>query len=148
MFLKFSTEANLASGSVVTSAASGGKIDGTAVAGEDVILLTGSGAARLAHLKKQSGKPNLRLRLYVKGGGCQGFEYVFKTTEEEVAEDDYVFITNEESLIVDETSLELVKGAKVDFTQDLIKEAFEVIDNPNADAACGCGASFSAKMEF
>ena len=117
-------------------------------AADEACHLTEAAAQRLANLRTKSDVSRLNLRLTVKGGGCKGFEYVFETTEEDAAADDFVFETNGERVLIDEVSFDLVKGSKIDYTKDLIREAFEVVNNPNADGACGCGASFAAKMEF
>mmetsp|Transcript_18263 Transcript_18263/g.22385 ORF Transcript_18263/g.22385 Transcript_18263/m.22385 type:complete len:157 (+) Transcript_18263:187-657(+) len=114
-------------------------------AAADDVILTDRGADQLEMLKQKFKKENLKLRLSVEGGGCSGFQYKFKTTEEEPEPDDLVFENKGQRLIVDEVSLDFVKGAKVDFTEDLIRRSFEVVDNPNAEAGCGCGASFAAK---
>lgn len=115
---------------------------------DETCFLTDYAAKRLTKIKEKSGKKNLFLRLQVQGGGCKGFEYVFETTESPAETEDFVFETNGERVLIDETSFELVKGSQIDYTQDLIRESFEVSQNPNAEGACGCGVSFAAKMSF
>lgn len=110
------------------------------------VFMTEEAARRLSKIREKSGQNNLTLRLEVQGGGCKGFEYVFTTSEESGKDDDFIFDTNGEKLLVDDVSFDLVKGSQVDFTQDLIKAAFEVINNPNAEGSCGCGTSFTAKF--
>eukprot|EP00924_Labyrinthula_sp_SR-Ha-C_P015265 snap_masked-scaffold_9-processed-gene-13.38-mRNA-1 protein AED:0.37 eAED:0.37 QI:0/-1/0/1/-1/1/1/0/128 len=112
------------------------------------VSLTDNAVDRIKILKEKMKQNHLKLRLSVEGGGCSGFQYKFETTTEEPTDEDLIFEKNGETLLVDDVSFEFVDGAKVDFTEDLIKRVFEVIDNPNAEAGCGCGASFAAKMEF
>ncbi|MFN3945425.1 MAG: HesB/IscA family protein [Allosphingosinicella sp.] len=104
------------------------------------IDLTPSAAARVAAIAARQGKPAI-LRLSVEGGGCAGFQYRFGLAdgveaEDTVAERDGV------TLVVDEISLDLVRGAAVDFVESLGGAAFQV-RNPNAASGCGCGTSFS-----
>jgi iron-sulfur cluster insertion protein len=85
--------------------------------------------------------PNAFLRLAVSGGGCSGFQYGFSFDDTKQA-DDSVFERDGVSLVIDEVSLELVKGAEIDFVEDMMGAAFQV-KNPNAASSCGCGNSFS-----
>ena len=111
------------------------------------IKLTSRARERLELLreKKRDDQRKLRLRLGVEGGGCSGYQYVFKLTQD--APDDDVDFLVDDDLIVDDESLDLVRGSKIDFVEDLIRRAFEVVDNPNAESGCGCGASFSQKTD-
>jgi iron-sulfur cluster assembly accessory protein len=81
------------------------------------------------------------LRVIVNGGGCQGFEYAFDFAHEKAA-DDVLFEKDGVKLVIDETSLELLDGAEIDFVDELAGAAFK-IRNPNAQSTCGCGTSFS-----
>ncbi|MGD0185779.1 MAG: iron-sulfur cluster insertion protein ErpA [Roseiarcus sp.] len=81
------------------------------------------------------------LRISVKGGGCSGFQYAFDI-EKNRAEDDLVVTRDGASVVVDPVSLEMMRGAELDFVDDLMGQAFKV-KNPNAVASCGCGVSFS-----
>ncbi|MFV0624720.1 iron-sulfur cluster insertion protein ErpA [Sphingomonas sp. ac-8] len=102
--------------------------------------LTPSAAARVAAIAERQGKPAI-LRLSVEGGGCSGFQYRFGLAE--AAEgDDSVTETDGVRLVVDSMSLDLVRGAQVDFVESLGGAAFKV-ENPNAASGCGCGTSFS-----
>ncbi|WP_311267163.1 iron-sulfur cluster insertion protein ErpA [Sphingobium sp. WCS2017Hpa-17] len=104
------------------------------------IDLTPSAAARVAAIAAKQGKPAI-LRLSVEGGGCSGFQYKFGLAEAVEAED----LTIERdgvTLVVDDVSIDLVRGSAVDFVSDLGGQAFKVT-NPNATAGCGCGTSFS-----
>jgi len=105
------------------------------------IGVTESAAARVRTLIESEGKPGLKLRLSVSGGGCSGFQYSI-TLDDAVNDDDKVFDEHGISVIVDEASLDLLNGAVVDFVEDLIGSSFQ-ITNPNATATCGCGNSFT-----
>jgi len=104
------------------------------------IELTASAAARVAMIAAKQGKPAI-LRLAVEGGGCSGFQYKFGLADEVEADD--IAVTNAGvQLVVDPMSLDLVRGAAVDFIDSLGGAAFKVT-NPNAASGCGCGTSFS-----
>ena len=85
--------------------------------------------------------PDLRLRVFVTGGGCSGFEYGF-TFDEDVEEDDTLIVNQGVTLIIDPLSFQYLNGAEVDFKEDLQGSRF-VVNNPNASVTCGCGNSFS-----
>lgn len=104
------------------------------------IDLTASAAARVAAIASRQGKPAM-LRLSVDGGGCAGFQYVFGLADA-VAADDIIAERDGVSLVVDPVSLDLVRGARVDYVESLGGSAFRV-ENPNAASGCGCGTSFS-----
>ena len=112
---------------------------------DDVVILTASAAKRIAQLK--AGDAPARLRLQIDGGGCSGFEYKFEVERADapVDEDDHVFTRDSSVVVVDDSSLEFVRGATVDFQQEMIRSAFAVVDNPNSESACGCGSSFALK---
>ena len=105
------------------------------------VELTPAAAARVATLAEMEGNPKLMLRVGVLGGGCSGFQYEIGFAEQVDAEDQ-VFETDGIKMVVDETSLPFLEGAKVDFVQELIGASFR-IENPNASSNCGCGSSFS-----
>ncbi len=102
---------------------------------------TPQAAAKVAELIVEEGNPNLKLRLYVTGGGCSGFSYGF-AFDDQVAEDDTLIVTEGVALVVDAMSQQYVLGARVDFEDGLEGSRF-VIHNPNAQSTCGCGSSFS-----
>ncbi|EQB31718.1 iron-sulfur cluster insertion protein ErpA [Sphingobium ummariense] len=104
------------------------------------IALTPSAAARVAAIAAKQGKPAI-LRLAVEGGGCSGFQYRFGLADA-VEPQDVTVQTDGVTLVVDDVSIDLVRGAAVDFVSDLGGAAFKVT-NPNATAGCGCGSSFS-----
>ncbi len=90
--------------------------------------------------------PNIKLRLQVEGGGCSGFQYKFIIDESNnINNDDIVISKGDVQVLVDESSMELVKGSTIDYTQEMIKNAFVVINNPQSESACGCGSSFAVK---
>ncbi|MGE4323560.1 MAG: iron-sulfur cluster insertion protein ErpA [Sphingobium sp.] len=104
------------------------------------IILTPAAAARVAAIAARQQKPAI-LRLAVEGGGCSGFQYRFGLADS-VENDDLAVETDGVTLVVDDISLDLVRGSAVDFVSDLGGAAFKVT-NPNATAGCGCGTSFS-----
>jgi iron-sulfur cluster insertion protein len=104
------------------------------------IALTDSAAARVATIAAKQGKPAI-LRLSVDGGGCSGFQYKFGFADA-VEQDDAVAENGAVRLVVDSVSLDLVRGAAVDYVEELGGAAFRVT-NPQAASGCGCGASFS-----
>ncbi|MEZ5710121.1 MAG: iron-sulfur cluster insertion protein ErpA [Blastomonas sp.] len=104
------------------------------------ISLTASAAARVAMIASKQGKPAI-LRLSVEGGGCSGFQYRFGLADA-VEPDDSVAEQDGVRLVVDEVSLDLVRGSAVDFVDSLGGSSFQVT-NPNAAAGCGCGSSFA-----
>lgn len=108
---------------------------------ERSVSLTASAAKRVKELKAQENLPQAFLRLAVSGGGCSGFQYGF-SFDEALQPDDRTFERDGVTLVVDETSLDLVKGAEVDFVEDMMGASFQV-KNPNAASSCGCGNSFS-----
>ena len=106
----------------------------------EVISMTPNAARRVAEIATKLGK-NPVLRLSVEGGGCSGFQYRFGLAEQVEAED-LAVERDGVTLVVDDVSLDLVRGSAVDFVSDLGGAAFKVT-NPNATAGCGCGTSFS-----
>jgi len=105
------------------------------------VSLSASAVKRVKELQAQENLPQAFLRLAVSGGGCSGFQYGF-SFDETLQPDDRAFERDGVTLVVDETSLDLVKGAEVDFIEDMMGASFQV-KNPNAASSCGCGNSFS-----
>ncbi|WP_050464956.1 iron-sulfur cluster insertion protein ErpA [Herbaspirillum autotrophicum] len=106
------------------------------------ILFSDSAAAKVAQLIEEEGNPDLKLRVFVQGGGCSGFQYGF-TFDEIVNEDDTTMDKNGVQLLIDSMSYQYLVGAEIDYKDDLEGAQF-VIKNPNATTTCGCGSSFSA----
>ena len=106
------------------------------------LIFTDSAAAKVADLIAEEGNPDLKLRVFVQGGGCSGFQYGF-TFDEAVNEDDTSFEKHGVTLLVDSMSFQYLVGAEIDYKEDINGSQF-VIKNPNATTTCGCGSSFSA----
>jgi len=105
----------------------------------DAVSISASAAKRLNSILK--GEQGAALRISVKGGGCSGFQYAFDVDRVR-AEDDFVATRDGATVVIDPISLEMMKGAELDFVDDLMGQSFQV-KNPNATASCGCGVSFS-----
>jgi iron-sulfur cluster insertion protein len=106
------------------------------------INFTDAAATKVRDLIIDEQNPNLKLRVFVTGGGCSGFQYGF-TFDEDVNEDDTVMEKNAVKLLIDAMSYQYLLGAEIDYTDGLEGAQF-VIKNPNATSTCGCGNSFSA----
>jgi len=98
-------------------------------------------ASKVKTLVDEEGNPRLKLRVFVTGGGCSGFQYGF-TFDEDIADDDTVIEREGVALVVDPMSYQYLAGALVDYQEGLEGSRF-VIKNPNASSTCGCGQSFS-----
>jgi iron-sulfur cluster assembly accessory protein len=105
------------------------------------ITLSDNFVKRLKEIRIAENSPELKLRIQVDGGGCQGFEYAFKP-ETDQNDDDFIFEKDGVAILVDGVSLPFLEGAEVDYVDDLIGAHFK-INNPNATSSCGCGTSFS-----
>lgn len=105
------------------------------------LIFTDAAAVKVKDLLAEEGNPELKLRVFVQGGGCSGFQYGF-TFDETVNEDDTVLDKNGVQLLVDPMSFQYLVGAEIDYKEDLEGAQF-VIRNPNATTTCGCGSSFS-----
>ncbi len=106
-----------------------------------VVSVTDSAAAKVRSLIEEEDNPELKLRVYVTGGGCSGFQYGF-TFDEAVADDDSIVEKDGIKVVVDAMSYPYLVGARVDYEEGLQGAKF-VIQNPNASSTCGCGSSFS-----
>ncbi|CAJ0712498.1 iron-sulfur cluster insertion protein [Ralstonia sp. GP73] len=105
------------------------------------LVFTDSAADKVKQLIEEEGNPELKLRVFVQGGGCSGFQYGF-TFDEETNEDDTTMTKNGVSLLIDSMSYQYLVGAEIDYKEDINGAQF-VIKNPNASTTCGCGSSFS-----
>ena len=105
------------------------------------LIFSDNAVAKVRELIEEEGNPNLKLRVFVTGGGCSGFQYGF-TFEEEINDDDTQMQKGGVTLLIDSMSLQCLVGAEIDYTEGLEGSQF-VIRNPNATTTCGCGSSFS-----
>lgn len=105
------------------------------------LAFTHAAASKVRELIREEGNEALKLRVYISGGGCSGFQYGF-TFDEQQAEDDVAVRTDDVVLLVDPLSLQYLLGAEVDYSESLTGAQF-VIRNPNAKTTCGCGSSFA-----
>jgi len=109
---------------------------------DNLIKVTPSAFNRIKQIQKEE-ETNLPLRIFVQGGGCSGFQYGFSFEENEKDSMDLVIDNGEGvQVIVDALSLSMLSGAEIDYKKDRMSEQF-VIRNPNVNATCGCGSSFS-----
>ncbi len=108
---------------------------------ENPLVFSDSAAAKVKQLIEEEGNPDLKLRVFVSGGGCSGFQYGF-TFDEAVNDDDTVMEKNGVKLLIDPMSFTYLMGAEIDYQEDLEGAQF-VIKNPGAVSTCGCGSSFS-----
>ncbi|MDB5810347.1 MAG: iron-sulfur cluster insertion protein ErpA [Betaproteobacteria bacterium] len=106
------------------------------------LVFTDNAAAKVKQLIDEEGNLELKLRVFVTGGGCSGFQYGF-TFDEAVSDDDTSMQKNGVTLLIDPMSLQYLGGAEIDY-QEGVEGAQFVIKNPNATSTCGCGSSFSA----
>ena len=106
------------------------------------INFSDSAVKKVKELIAEEGTPDLKLRVFVSGGGCSGMQYGF-TFEESINEDDTKVEKDNVMLLIDPMSLQYLTGAEIDY-QDNVQGSQFVIKNPNATTTCGCGSSFSA----
>jgi len=106
-----------------------------------MIDLQESAVIKLKDLLAEENNPDLKLRVFVQGGGCSGFSYGF-TFDENQNEDDFTLDFNGVGLLVDSMSAQYLQGAKIKYTEDAMGASF-AIENPQAQSTCGCGSSFS-----
>lgn len=105
------------------------------------IEITESAIAKIADILAEENNPLVKLRTFVQGGGCSGFQYGF-TLDEETSEDDFVIEKPGVTVLIDAMSMQYLQGATIDYKEDLMSSSF-VIQNPQAQSTCGCGSSFS-----
>lgn len=110
------------------------------------LIVTDSTWNRIRQLNEKKGVDQY-LRVFVDAGGCSGFSYVFELSQEDLDPDEDLEIIGPTGLkvVVDEGSLNLIRGSTIDYIQEMIKSSFEVRDNPQSESACGCGSSFAVK---
>jgi len=105
------------------------------------IEFTDQAATKVKKLIVEENNSNLKLRVFISGGGCSGFQYGFEF-DENIVEGDVEIVREGVSLLVDPMSIQYLSGATIDYIEDLQGSRF-VINNPNAKTTCGCGSSFS-----
>ena len=106
-----------------------------------MITITESAQTKITDILAEENNPELKLRMFVQGGGFSGFSYGF-TLDEIKNDDDFEFVVGSTSVLVDAMSAQYVQGAEIDYKEDLMGSEFK-IKNPNATTTCGCGSSFS-----
>ena len=105
------------------------------------LTFTDAAANKVKCLIEEENNPNLKLRLYISGGGCSGFQYGF-SFDENVTEGDITIENGDVALVIDPMSIQYLMGSEVDYVENLEGAQF-VVRNPNASTTCGCGSSFS-----
>jgi len=106
-----------------------------------MITITENATVKLRDILAEENNPNLKLRIFVQGGGCSGMSYGF-TLDEVANEDDFTLAESGVNVLVDSMSMQYLTGAAIDYRDDLMGSSF-TIKNPNAETTCGCGSSFS-----
>lgn len=106
-----------------------------------MITLTENAIVKIKELLAEENNPKIKLRTFVQGGGCSGFQYGF-TFDEEQNDDDFVIGENGVELLIDSMSAQYLQGATIDYKEELMGSSFS-INNPNAQTTCGCGSSFN-----
>lgn len=105
------------------------------------INFTDAAASKVSELLQEEANPDLKLRVYITGGGCSGFQYGF-TFDENQDDEDFALVKSGVTVLIDAMSYQYLDGAEIDYTESLEGSQF-VIRNPNAATTCGCGSSFS-----
>ena len=107
----------------------------------NMITLTDNAVLKIKDILAEENNPNIKLRVFVQGGGCSGFQYGF-TLDDIQNGDDFDITINGVTLLVDSMSSMYLQGATIDYKDELMGSSFS-INNPNAESTCGCGSSFS-----
>lgn len=107
-----------------------------------MITITDSAVVKLKEILAEEQDPKMKVRMFVQGGGCSGFQYGFTLDDQGAQEDDFVIEKDGVELLIDAMSSQYVQGAEVDWKEDAMGAQF-AIKNPNAQTTCGCGSSFS-----
>jgi len=106
------------------------------------VVFTDAAASKVGELIKEEQNPELKLRVFISGGGCSGFQYGF-TFDENIEDGDSEVVNQGVTLVIDPMSVQYLMGAEIDYKEDLQGAQF-IIRNPNATTTCGCGQSFTA----
>jgi len=107
----------------------------------DQVTISESAVIKIADILAEENNPKVKLRTFVQGGGCSGFQYGF-TLDEDQNEDDFVIEKQGVKILIDAMSMQYLSGAVIDYKEELMGSSFS-ISNPNAETTCGCGSSFS-----
>tara|TARA_Y100000590_G_scaffold470236_1_gene662997 strand:+ start:4973 stop:5344 length:372 start_codon:yes stop_codon:yes gene_type:complete len=110
---------------------------------QSLVVFTNAAASKVKSLIEEENNNNLKLRVFISGGGCSGFQYGF-TFDENIQEGDTQITNDDVMLLIDPMSFQYLVGAEIDYKEDLEGAQF-VIKNPNATTTCGCGSSFSTQ---
>ena len=105
------------------------------------IVFTDAAASKVGELIQEEANPELKLRVFISGGGCSGFQYGF-TFDENIVDGDSQVVNSGVTLVIDPMSVQYLMGAEIDYKEDLQGAQF-IIRNPNATTTCGCGQSFT-----
>jgi iron-sulfur cluster insertion protein len=105
------------------------------------LIITETAANKIASIIREEDNPALKLRIFIEGGGCSGFNYGF-TLDEVMNEDDFAITSGSTSVLVDAMSAQYLEGAEIDYKETLAGSSF-VFSNPMAKSTCGCGSSFT-----
>ena len=111
-----------------------------------MIHLTESSINKIRDLIAEENNPNVKLRVFVQGGGCSGMQYGF-TFDEDQNEDDFIAYDSDVKVLVDSMSMQYLANATIDYKDDIMGSQF-VINNPNVETTCGCGSSFSMAEDY
>ena len=111
-----------------------------------MITITDASVSKIKDLLAEENNPNLKLRVFVQGGGCSGMSYGF-TFDETANEDDHIIDKTGMQLLVDAMSMQYLTGATIDYKDELMGSNFSIA-NPNAETSCGCGSSFSVADNY
>ena len=111
-----------------------------------MINLTDASVTKIKDLLAEENNPNLKLRVFIQGGGCSGMQYGF-TFDEIANEDDFVVDKEGMQLLVDSASMQYLTDATIDYKEELMGSNFTIL-NPNAETTCGCGSSFAVSDSF
>ncbi len=109
------------------------------------LTVTAAAAQKVKELRAEEQNEQIRLRIQVDSGGCSGFEVKFLIEDLPPRADDVVFEKDGAQVLVDDISLPLLQGATIDYIDELARNCFAVVSNPNASKSCGCGVSFALK---
>lgn len=117
----------------------------TRIGTESELVVTSAAAQKVKDLRAEENNEQLRLRIQVDSGGCSGFEVKFLIEDQPPRADDVIFNKDGAQVLVDDISLPLLQGATIDYIDELARNCFAVVSNPNASKSCGCGVSFALK---